>query len=1422
MVSKRGGRYVAILLLLLVAAAAVLGGWLGWSDAGARRLLEIAGRFLPGQLHIERVEGTLARGLTLHGVAWSSTELSLATPELALRWSPAGLLQGQLVVVRLQTGRIDVRRTSSGKQPTQTGTLEDWPAWPETSGMLARLGVRINRVTIRGIEYREKGAQPFHVGPCSGRLQWQQGRLTAGDLGVELPWGHLAGTAEFGTGPRRARARLQFQAVRPERLGGLNAARLVLDLRPGKDGAWARGNLQLELDWPPEPTLALQGTLTVDPAGLDLDPLQLRRQQVRGTASGRCRLDWGTKGPVLGLDLALQDVDLTPEARLETALSGLLQGRVDGSGYRGRFDLKNAGTGWKELALRGGYRGDAGGLGLDDLDGRWMGGSLGGNLRIDWRSQVQLTGELSGRELNPELVAETWPGSLNLDLDGRLAFPDGAPIEADWNARLLPSRFLERPVSGEIRGRLGRQGLTLDQLALSGAGTRLHASGTLSRHLGFQLEGKDLGSLLPGAGGQLKVSGWVRRQAETGWGGAVSASGRDLHWQTLSASRLQVTGGWPETSAPLHLDGSVNGLAYGAVRLERAEVRLEGRPESHQLSIQVQRPPAELLARLAGGMESNGWQGTLLSLQMRQPGHADLQLVEPVPITLDRHQVSWAPARLLAGEGESLSCEGSLAVPRLTGNIRAAWKAFELGRLSGWIGDARLDGNSSGTLALDWKDSQLTGLDGEVTAAGRWQVAERFLEVRHLSGRFHWRGQGLAGSGRIDLGGRGSGSFQVSSSDRVRLAWPDAGEIEGRWQDLELGLVNPWLQGSALEGRSSGRARLRWEPDRPVELALVAGAAPLRLKAGEELRLSRADLHLGWDARGLKADLELKLAGGGQVLGHLESAEPGRLGWPRQGGLDLQGQDLDLQLVRPWLPQGVHLDGQLGLRLSGHWQPGAPPRFQGQARIAGGLVRWRERNHEVRVVLEQARLDCSWEKSHLQGALDLELAEYGALHGSLGLFLPARWPLQVPVDTALTGHLEGSLQEKGLLASLMPGMIQESRGLLGLDLGLAGTIGAPSFIGTAVLQDAGGFLPGPGIVLHDVAISTRLAGERVEITRFTAASGQGTLEGTGEARLSGMTLESLSLQVTGKNFSVVDLAELQLAVTPDLEVTSGPGGWRVTGTLLVPEALVRGRQGKAAVSSSSDLVIVDAGEPDAARRLPPLAVDVRVQLGDHVLVQAEGIDARLEGQVHVSGPDLAALTGQGRISVVEGSYAAYGVRLDITRGAAVFAGGPVTEPSLDLLASRSVGEVKAGVRVTGTPRAPVVQFYSEPAMSDTDILAYMVLGHPLGADSGQAGLLVAAAGTLLSQGESVVLQDRLKRELGLDVIDVQSGNGDVSQSLITVGKYLSPQLYVSFGQSVFTNTSQVGLRYQIGRHWQVESTMGTESGVDLYYRITFD
>jgi translocation and assembly module TamB len=485
-------------------------------------------------------------------------------------------------------------------------------------------------------------------------------------------------------------------------------------------------------------------------------------------------------------------------------------------------------------------------------------------------------------------------------------------------------------------------------------------------------------------------------------------------------------------------------------------------------------------------------------------------------------------------------------------------------------------------------------------------------------------------------------------------------------------------------------------------------------------------------------------------------------------------------------------------------------------------VTWRREEGEVAFALRTAEASWRWEGESLKGDLDLALAEFGRIEGDFSLPLPARIPTSPLPKGPLSVRLRGEMREQGLLSAIFPGLLRESEGELTAQLNIGGTWRSPDLGGRLHLRGAGAYLPAAGIEIGDVEVRAELSGQSVRLVSFSARSGPGRIEGDGEVRLEQWRAAGYRATLKGDRFQLVNLPELQLLVSPDLSLDGTMKKLKVRGEVELPELILVERKRPEMVEESPDVVVVGEEAPVGRDEFPiALDIGVKVVLGKRVLIKYAGVDARLAGELNLIAEGVEDITGRGEIRVVEGIYSAYGVQLKITRGRILFAGGPVDRPTLDILALRTIGEIKAGVQVGGTPREPVVKLYSDPAMPDTDVLSYIVLGHPMGGDRESAGLLMGAAGALLSRGESAVLQDRLQRRLGVDVLTIESGGGEVASSMVTIGKYLSPRLYISYGQSLFTGSNVAKLRYEISKHWELESKMGTESGVDLFYKIEF-
>jgi translocation and assembly module TamB len=107
------------------------------------------------------------------------------------------------------------------------------------------------------------------------------------------------------------------------------------------------------------------------------------------------------------------------------------------------------------------------------------------------------------------------------------------------------------------------------------------------------------------------------------------------------------------------------------------------------------------------------------------------------------------------------------------------------------------------------------------------------------------------------------------------------------------------------------------------------------------------------------------------------------------------------------------------------------------------------------------------------------------------------------------------------------------------------------------------------------------------------------------------------------------------------------------------------------------------------------------------------------------------------------------------------------------------------------------------------------------------------------------LQEQIKNRFGLSTLEIQGGVGEsagsmgykplqvtppgatpasqqfgITETVLTVGKYVTPELYISYGKSLFTGSNLFRLRYDIFKKWQIETQTGSgESGADIYYKL---
>lgn len=909
-------------------------------------------------------------------------------------------------------------------------------------------------------------------------------------------------------------------------------------------------------------------------------------------------------------------------------------------------------------------------------------------------------------------------------------------------------------------------------------------------------------------------------------------------------------------------------------------VQLDAQPPSAVLDIAWDNVslPADLMGQpldthgqihLAGNLERYSARG---KFAIGPPGRlSDLQ----VQLTGTPREIALSTLRLQQSNG-NLDAHGKLTLdPQLAWNLDAKATRFDPGALfAGWNGalDFALTTNGTWTARGPQASLKLDRLSGtlrkrKISGNADLKIAPDYIVEGKLA---------LAsGNSRINAIGRGGA--RTDATIKLAIAslgdlLPDASgrldghfDIKGHWPKLA---INGQLQGNALRYGSlvaDGAHLTAAIPDisRPVgNLALRLRGAALGGYRFNEINLTAdgtaAAHHAQLVVQGEQLSGSLALQGRWQEREHRWSGilsalqftpqglpdwrqeRPAQLEWhggalslselcvdagaPRlclSGQRDSKGalsvrynlQRLPLQLFTALYATQTPLRAQGLIEGSGTLTRSADGALGGDADLhsANGNIAYADQPDRPLLAWRDLRVTAQRQAGTQHINLDAVLDHDSRVRGEATVSGPAQ---------ALSGNIAIDLRSLAAVELLSP-EVANVKGRANGTIALAGTLHAPRFSGRIAVSGFAAELPRAGLKLHDgeFAIS---AGNAAQLhIEGHVVSGDGTLYLTGNTGFSASA--PLSLRLHGSNVLGLDIPAAKVIVSPDLQLLRAPDRYTLTGKLEIPRAEVNLDKlpGQGPAQASPDVVIVDA--PPTAQDTQaslPIYTDVQITLGDQVHLFGQGLDGKVRGTLAVRDRPDQPTTARGQLSI-DGSYLAYGQTLSIQNGRLLFAGTPIDNPGLDLRATREIraDNVTAGLRVQGTVQKPILTVYSDPAMEQSEALSYLVTGRPLSSLRGGESDTLSAAAQALGTAAGNRLAKQLGARLGVDEIGVASSSA-LGGSAFTVGKYLSPRLYLSYGVGVFTPGQVITLRYKFNRFLEFEAenaTTGNRAG--LNYKI---
>ncbi len=690
-----------------------------------------------------------------------------------------------------------------------------------------------------------------------------------------------------------------------------------------------------------------------------------------------------------------------------------------------------------------------------------------------------------------------------------------------------------------------------------------------------------------------------------------------------------------------------------------------------------------------------------------------------------------------------------------------------------------------------WPDLQ-GQLAGDLKLAGTPQAPEGTLALEGNQVAFQQnRIEHLELAARLERGERGqlrlvADGLQAGDTELGRLQVTGDGSQQAHQADLQL-------QGPLLD----------------LSLALDGG-----LKGGDwRGRLLRAEL----DAQGQQwalqrpASLE-RLANGRITFGeHCFGSGPATLCAEDQRllpdpRLRYRLRDFPLESLAEYLPDNLNWQGEVNADLSLDL-PAAGP--SGTIRIdAGpGTLRMRDGDRWLDFPYATLALNSELTPKRVDSRLRFEGGELGELDVSLqidpsteekaisGSFLLSEFDLSVARPfVAQVERLDGQLNGRGELS---------------------GSLQAPQVNGELRLSDAeiaGSELP---VSFEQLQIRALIEGERVRVDGDwrSGEQGRGEIAGT----LNWTDALDLDMRISGSRLPVIVEPYAELEVEPDLRLELAGDQLAVSGKVRVPRGDIQVRDlPPSTVRVSEDAVIVGTQAEDAQT---PLAIrmDIDVEVGqDRLRFSGFGLTADLAGYLHI-GDNLDA---RGELNLNNGRYRAYGQRLTIRRAQLLFT-GVLSQPFLNIEAIRRIDSdnVIAGLRITGSAEQPRVDVFAEPAMSQEQALSYLVLGRPLGTDSGENNMLAQAALGLGLAG-SASITGNVAQRLGIQDFQLDTEGSGTETSVVASGR-LTDRLTLRYGVGVFESANTVALRYQLTKRIFLEAASGLASSLDVFYRRNF-
>lgn len=1087
--------------------------------------------------------------------------------------------------------------------------------------------------------------------------------------------------------------------------------------------------------------------------GLVTDPLQQAKLALHG--------DWqAMQWPVIG----------TPQIKSEQGVFDIM-GTLDD--YQLKIDAQLSQPYIPKASLQFAGQGSLQDLLINKLDLNSSTGLLSVTGKLAWQNAFSFDLTASGKNFNPGLLVPEIPGNLTFvsHTQGQL----GEPITLTAEIKQLSGKLRGYPVSADGKFALNGQLLQIDALNLNSGNNRIAINGKLSQAqsaLDVTINAPTLATIWPTLTGNLQATANIQGTLEKPVL-SLKAKGKQLGFAGNTLSQLAIDVAL-DANKMSTVSVQAENLRSGAVQMQKLFVTGLGTPAQHSFKMGLRSNQGNLNTALTGNYQAGVWTGNVSQLDVSRQDLGLWQLQKPIKVAVNKDFKSVVEQVCLHQQTASVCAEGQYT------NSQDYQLKAQIVNLSSLSLKAFLPKDVTVTSTID-ADLQLQQKLGQRT--GHYQLhttpinltlpsAQQTLALALGNAKAFGAIKDNNVSADVDLALTGSDYARAQVQYNL-VNQSISGQLNGSVN--QFAILQAFLpQLSSLTGQATANLAIKGQLPMPKltgQLAFTNGQITL-----QTMGLSLSDINL--QAQAIDDHIQLQA-----------SAAPSLL----------KGSDYYQQLQLQGLLKLNANFTQKNSRYTGEYRLDMPA---GTVRLLQPIAK------PLGAVYLAGHID---DKKHV--------ADFNAMLVDND-FIRAGLEIGSGKEKSLSGHVIASLNQFSLLNPFVP-QLSNLKGSLNANMALSGTLEKPLATGSVNLTNTSFNINELGTQLSEVKLQAQVAGvekPHVLVNGF-AKSGNGNLVLNGLIDLDKQADQNVNLHLTGSNFEAAKLPEAQIEITPDLTLLVAAGKAKVNGTIKVPKAtIVMQELPENAVAVSKDEIIIGKENIEITNTYAnAIAANVLIELGKQVSFSGQGLKSNLTGKLTVI-KDGQNTSMRGEINMEKARYKSYGQDLTVRKGRFVF-NGAIDNPYLDVEAIRVSNDKKvtAILSVTGQLNTPKTQVSTQPAMPESDAMAYLVTGKSLSQVSKSENNMLAGAALSYGAGKASWLTSKL----GIDEFDIEQGK-TLQDSLVTVGQYLSPDFYVGTKVGLFNKQASVILKYVIMPGLNVETQTGSSKRVKLNYEIDRD